>query len=69
MKCTSANNNQAICSGGLNPESSNPYYMKDEWPLSLGVIDMTRLKMQTGYDDDALPYAAPDIVRKVYDNP
>jgi len=68
MKCSSTNNNQAVCIGGLDPESLLPYNMTDEWSQSVGVIDMTALTLKSSYDADAPPYTAPDIVGRAYDN-
>jgi hypothetical protein len=71
MKCSSANNNQAICVGGMDPELSDQYQIKDEWHgnLSVGVIDMQGLFLKSNYNASAAPYTAPGIVRRAYDNP
>jgi len=68
MQCSSAGNNQAICIGGHNPESSAPWNLTDEWSQGIGVIDMTNVVLTDSYNASAPPYTAPESVKGVYAN-
>jgi hypothetical protein len=68
MQCQSAGNNQAICTGGANPESVPLWNSTDEWSQGLGVLDTTNLVLKDSYDASASPYAAPELVRRIYEN-
>ncbi|KAF2823218.1 hypothetical protein CC86DRAFT_372249 [Ophiobolus disseminans] len=68
MQCQSAGNNQAICIGGLLPESPIPSNTTDEWIQGVGVVDMTALVLKDGYDALAPPYTAPEVVKRANKN-
>jgi len=69
MQCHSSINNQAICTGGHNPESTAPWNMTDEWSQGIGVFDMNKLVLKDRYDASAPPYTASELVRRSYENP
>jgi hypothetical protein len=69
MKGSSANNNQAIFSGGLDPLSTAPFNMTDEWDNNLAIMNLTDFTFKFDYDSNAPAYTAPDIVRRAYENP
>jgi hypothetical protein len=66
-------NDQAIFVGGIDPDQNkndaqNWNGTLDPWEQGLGVFSMTDLRMKDRYDPDAPPYAAPPIIKALYDN-
>ncbi|KAF2870811.1 hypothetical protein BDV95DRAFT_607937 [Massariosphaeria phaeospora] len=70
MQCSSAKNNQAICTSGYDPDSDPraPWNNTDEWSQGVGVLDMTTVTLKDRYEGSTPPYTAPDIVRRAIEN-
>lgn len=66
--CTVIGGRQLLSVGGLLPKTfiDSGFSEQDEWPLGLGIFDMTELRWTHRYDPNAGAYDSPKVVRDWY---